>query len=101
MTFMRKGEDPPWTVVDEPVGPDPAAVAEVERRSRYPGMGGLNDRRVLCGILFVLHTGIRWEFLPKELGSNARNPHREGGLLVRHHWGGAVRGPRAQAAHGL
>jgi len=23
---------------------------------------------VLCGILFVLHTGIQWEFLPQELG---------------------------------
>lgn len=28
----------------------------------------LDDRRVLCGILFVLHTGIQWEWLPKELG---------------------------------
>lgn len=23
---------------------------------------------MLCGILFVLYTGIRWEFLPQELG---------------------------------
>ena len=23
---------------------------------------------MLCGILFVLHTGIQWEFLPQELG---------------------------------
>lgn len=22
----------------------------------------------MCGILFVLYTGIRWEFLPQELG---------------------------------
>lgn len=28
----------------------------------------LPDRQVLCGILFVLHTGIQWEFLPQELG---------------------------------
>jgi transposase len=28
----------------------------------------LDDRKVLCGILFVLHTGIQWEFLPQELG---------------------------------
>ena len=28
----------------------------------------MDDRKVLCGIWFVLHTGIRWEFLPKELG---------------------------------
>lgn len=23
---------------------------------------------MLCGILFVLHTGIQWEYLPQELG---------------------------------
>jgi transposase len=28
----------------------------------------LDDRKVLCGILFVLHTGIQWEYLPQELG---------------------------------
>ena len=28
----------------------------------------MDDRRVLCGILFVLYTGIRWEWLPNELG---------------------------------
>lgn len=26
------------------------------------------DRQALCGILFVLHTGIQWECLPQELG---------------------------------
>lgn len=26
------------------------------------------DRRALCAILFVLHTGLRWEFLPQEPG---------------------------------
>jgi transposase len=28
----------------------------------------LPDPQVLCGILFVLHTGIQWEFLPQQLG---------------------------------
>lgn len=28
----------------------------------------LEDRKVLCGILFVLYTGIQWEWLPSELG---------------------------------
>jgi transposase len=42
---------------------------KVERRKRHPGRRRLDDRKVLCGILFVLHTGIRWEFLPRELGS--------------------------------
>ncbi|GGS10054.1 hypothetical protein GCM10010269_56460 [Streptomyces humidus] len=26
------------------------------------------DRQALCGILFVLHTGIQWEYLHQELG---------------------------------
>jgi transposase len=38
------------------------------RRFRYPGRRPLDDRRVLQGILFVLHTGIGWEHLPQELG---------------------------------
>ncbi|WP_435797646.1 IS5 family transposase [Streptomyces klenkii] len=39
-----------------------------ERRFRYPGRRPLPDREVLCGILYVLHTGIQWEHLPQELG---------------------------------
>ncbi|MFD3925498.1 hypothetical protein [Streptomyces sp. NPDC058614] len=26
------------------------------------------DRKMLCGILLVPYAGIRWEFLPQELG---------------------------------
>ena len=26
------------------------------------------DQEVLCGILYVLHTGIQWEYLPQDLG---------------------------------
>ncbi len=65
---MRRGEQPPWIVPDglwqriEPLLPKP------ERNPRYPGRKRLPDRQVLCGILFVLHTGIQWEFLPQELG---------------------------------
>lgn len=65
---MRKGEQPPWIVPDglwqriEPLLP------QVQRRYRYPGRKRLDDRKVLCGILFVLYTGIPWEFLPQELG---------------------------------
>jgi transposase len=65
---MRKGEQPPWIVPDglweriEPLLPKP------ERRLRYPGRKRLDDRKVLCGILFVLYTAIPWEFLPRELG---------------------------------
>ena len=65
---MRRGEQPPWIVPDglwqriEPLLPKP------QRNPRYPGRKPLPDRQVLCGILFVLHTGIQWEFLPQELG---------------------------------
>ncbi|MFI8215828.1 IS5 family transposase [Streptomyces sp. NPDC085932] len=40
----------------------------IERRFRYPGRRRLDDRRVLCGILFMLYTGIPWRYLPQELG---------------------------------
>lgn len=39
-----------------------------ERRFRHPGRKPLPDREVLCGILYVLHTGIQWEYLPQDLG---------------------------------
>ena len=58
----------PWIVSDglwkrfEPLLPPR------ERRFRYPGRKPLDDRLVLQGILFVLHTGIGWEHLPQELG---------------------------------
>ena len=68
MSRVRKGQQPPWIVPDglweriEPLLPvKPRAV-------RYSGRKPLPDRKVLCGILFVLHTGIQWEFLPQELG---------------------------------
>jgi transposase len=31
------------------------------------GRTPLPDRQVLCGILYVLHTDIQWEYLPQEL----------------------------------
>src|SRR6266511_3157200 len=58
----------PWEVSDglwvriEPLLP------KSQRRFRYPGRRPLDDRLVLQGILFVLHTGIGWEHLPQELG---------------------------------
>uniref|UniRef100_UPI003F6849FF IS5 family transposase n=1 Tax=Nocardia brevicatena TaxID=37327 RepID=UPI003F6849FF len=65
---MRKGERPPWIVPDdlweqiEPLLPRPAPRVNRAGRKRLP------DRQVLCGILFVLHTGIQWEYLPQQLG---------------------------------
>ncbi|MCC3331563.1 IS5 family transposase [Nocardia abscessus] len=58
----------PWEVEDglwERIEP---LLPTVERRFRHPGRKRLDDRKALCGILFVLYTGIPWEFLPQELG---------------------------------
>ena len=38
------------------------------RRFRYPGRKALDNRKTLPGILFVLRTGIGWEYLPQEMG---------------------------------
>ncbi|MEV5195181.1 IS5 family transposase [Streptomyces clavifer] len=65
--FVGKGESRPWLVSDElclliePLLPVPGPKL-VAGRPRVP------DRQALCGILFVLHTGIQWEYLPQELG---------------------------------
>lgn len=65
---VRKGEQPPWIVSDElweriePLLPRWEYALPKLGRKRIP------DRLVLQGILFVLHTGIQWEFLPQELG---------------------------------
>ncbi|MGA5120952.1 IS5 family transposase [Streptomyces pseudogriseolus] len=49
-----------WSLI-LPLLPKPPPK-QVEGRPRVP------DRQALCGILFVLHTGIQWEYLPQELG---------------------------------
>jgi transposase len=51
-----------WDVVQ------PLLPAPKKRRFRYPGRKRIDDRKVLAGILFVLRTGIPWEFLPQEMG---------------------------------
>jgi transposase len=58
----------PWVVPDglwERIEP---LLPVRQRRFPYPGRKRLDDRQVLQGILFVLHTGIGWEHLPQELG---------------------------------
>jgi transposase len=50
-----------WEVI-EPL------VPKVSRRHRFPGRKRLDNRKVLTGILFVLQTGIPWEYLPQEMG---------------------------------
>ncbi|MFF3260286.1 IS5 family transposase [Streptomyces sp. NPDC002932] len=49
-----------WSLI-EPLLPEPAPKL-VAGRPRVP------DQQALCGILFVLHTGIQWEYLPQEPG---------------------------------
>ena len=58
----------PWIVSDELWELVEPLLPKKERRFRYPGRTRLPDRQVLCGILFVLYTGIAWEYLPQELG---------------------------------
>ena len=45
-----------------------AAHLPAHNRSPKGGRPRLNDRATLTGILFVLKTGIPWEYLPRELG---------------------------------
>src|SRR3982751_6511965 len=47
----------------EPLLPPPKP-----RRFRFPGRKPIDHRKALTGILFVLKTGIPWEYLPRELG---------------------------------
>ena len=49
-----------WAVV-EPLLPK-------QRRSRKGGRPPVPNRAALTGILFVLQTGIPWEYLPQEMG---------------------------------
>ncbi|KOX03647.1 transposase [Micromonospora sp. NRRL B-16802] len=66
---VRRGEQPPWIVSDELWAEiEPLLPPRPPRRHRFPGRKPLDDRKVLCGILFVLHTAIPWEYLPQELG---------------------------------
>ncbi|GAA3689408.1 IS5 family transposase [Lentzea roselyniae] len=48
----------PWEVEDELWELIEPLLPKVERRFRYPGRKRLDDRKALCGILFVLYTGI-------------------------------------------
>jgi transposase len=55
-------------VSDELWGLIEPLITKVRRRQRFPGRKRLDDRKVLTGILFVLRTGIPWEYLPQEMG---------------------------------
>src|SRR5262245_24166893 len=80
----------PWEVEDELWALIEPLLPKVERRYRHPGRKRLDDRKALCGILFVLYTGIPWEFLPQELGYGSgmtcwrrlRDWHEAGGVAA-------------------
>jgi len=55
-------DDALWSEI-EPLLPLPKV-----RRKRFPGRKPVDHRTALTGILFVLRTGIPWEYLPAELG---------------------------------
>lgn len=65
---MRKTAARPWEIDDELWARIESLLPVIPRNPRRPGRKRLDSRRVLCGILFVLYTGIRWEYLPQELG---------------------------------
>lgn len=54
-------DDDLWKII-EPI------IPKRQRRFQYPGRKPVSDRAALTGILFVLKTGIGWEYLPKEMG---------------------------------
>ena len=58
----------PWEVPDELWDRVRLLLPTAPRRYRNPGRKRLDDRKALCGVLFVLHTGLPWERLPQELG---------------------------------
>jgi len=65
---VRKGQQLPWIISDDLWARIEPLLPVVPRRADHLGRRRLDDRKVLCGILFVLYAGIQWEFLPQELG---------------------------------
>jgi transposase len=55
-------DDDLWEII-EPILPKPKP-----RGFRHPGRKPIGHRQSLNGILFVLKTGIPWEYLPQEMG---------------------------------
>jgi transposase len=55
-------DDNLWALVE------PLLRPQKSRRKRSPGRKPIDPRKALTGILFVLKTGIGWEYLPQEMG---------------------------------
>lgn len=63
MAVQHLVPDSLWEIIESVLPPEPPKPKG--GRPRIP------DRQVLAGILFVLRTGIPWEYLPQELGSGS------------------------------
>lgn len=50
-----------WTLIQPLLPPEPP------RRYWHPGRRPVSNRQALTGILFVLRTGLPWEYLPQEM----------------------------------
>jgi transposase len=59
-------DDALWDLI-EPLLPEPEPRRRRGRRLRA-GRPPVSDRQALTGVLFVLRTGIPWEYLPREMG---------------------------------
>jgi transposase len=55
-------DDDLWELIE------PLLPPQKPRRKRFPGRKPIEARKALTGILFVLKTGIGWEYLPQEMG---------------------------------
>jgi transposase len=66
---------------------EPILTKSKRRRFRYPGRKPISHRQALDGILFVLKTGIPWEYLPLEMGcgSGIWSGHVASARGDRHH----------------
>jgi transposase len=62
----------PWIVSDELWDRVKPLLPQRGRRFRYPGRKPLPDRAVLCGILYVLHTGIQLDLPTAEQAAPRR-----------------------------
>ena len=60
---VRKGQQLPWIVSDELWARIEPLPPVVQHDPRHPDRPRLDDRKALCGVLFVLYTAIPWEFL--------------------------------------
>jgi len=54
-------DDALWEIIEPLLPPIPAHKSPAGRKR-------LDNRRVLTGILFILQTGLPWDWLPKEMG---------------------------------